>query len=90
VTTVGIRALKSQLSRYVALAAAGETVLVQDRGQPVVLLGPIPKSLQALEELKRKGLIRWTGRKPSFERRKHWQSGDSDPGVSRAVVEDRR
>lgn len=37
---VGIKVLKNKLSEYVRLAAAGETVLVTDRGQVVAELGP--------------------------------------------------
>ncbi len=35
---VGIRELKAKLSEYVASAAAGETIVVTDRGQPVARL----------------------------------------------------
>jgi prevent-host-death family protein len=38
--TVGIKALKNKLSEYVRLAAAGETVLVTDRGRLVAELAP--------------------------------------------------
>lgn len=37
-TEVGIKALKNRLSEYVRAAAAGETVLVTDRGQVVAEL----------------------------------------------------
>jgi antitoxin (DNA-binding transcriptional repressor) of toxin-antitoxin stability system len=40
VRAVGIRDLKNQLSRYVRLAAAGETVLVTDRDRVVAELIP--------------------------------------------------
>lgn len=35
---VGIRELKAKLSEYVASAAAGETIVVTDRGHPVARL----------------------------------------------------
>jgi hypothetical protein len=38
--SVGIKHLKSQLSEYIRLAAAGETVLVTDRDRVVAELGP--------------------------------------------------
>ena len=38
--TVGIKTLKNKLSEYVRAAAAGETVLVTDRGQVVAELVP--------------------------------------------------
>jgi prevent-host-death family protein len=46
---VGIRSLKQNASAVVAVATAGETVTITDRGRPVALLAPIPESaLQAL------------------------------------------
>ncbi len=35
---VGVRELKAKLSEYVARAAAGESVIVTDRGRPVARL----------------------------------------------------
>jgi prevent-host-death family protein len=37
---VGLKTLKNKLSEYVRLAAAGETVVVTDRGRRVAELGP--------------------------------------------------
>jgi len=34
-TTVGIRELKTQLSRYIRQVKAGSTVVITDRGKPV-------------------------------------------------------
>jgi len=43
--TIGIRALKQNASAVVARAAAGETLLITDRGRPVARLLPLaPKS----------------------------------------------
>ncbi|WP_202399126.1 type II toxin-antitoxin system Phd/YefM family antitoxin [Gordonia mangrovi] len=41
---VGIRALKQNAPAVVAQAAAGETVIITDRGWPVAQLTPIPAS----------------------------------------------
>ncbi|KAE8762493.1 type II toxin-antitoxin system Phd/YefM family antitoxin [Georgenia thermotolerans] len=41
---VGIRALKQNASAVVAQAAAGETIIVTDRGRPVARLTPLGKS----------------------------------------------
>lgn len=41
-TSVGIRNLKNQLSRYVRRVAAGDRVLVTDRGRVVAALVPPP------------------------------------------------
>jgi antitoxin (DNA-binding transcriptional repressor) of toxin-antitoxin stability system len=38
--TVGLKTLKNKLSEYVRLAAAGETVVVTDRGRTVAEIGP--------------------------------------------------
>lgn len=37
---VGIKTLKNELSKYIRAAAAGETVLVTDRGQVVAEIAP--------------------------------------------------
>lgn len=39
-TTVGLKTLKDKLSEYVRRAAAGETIVVTDRGRPVAEIGP--------------------------------------------------
>ena len=50
-TEVGIRALKQNASAVVATAAAGETIIITDRGRPVAQIVPLPSSrLQALVE----------------------------------------
>ena len=41
-TTVGIKALKNDLSKHIRAAAAGETVLVTDRGRIVAQIVPPP------------------------------------------------
>ena len=41
-TTVGIKALKNDLSKHIRAAAAGETVLVTDRGKIVAQIVPPP------------------------------------------------
>lgn len=38
---VGIRELKAHLSEYVGKAAAGEHIVVTDRGKPVAQLSPL-------------------------------------------------
>lgn len=61
--SVGIKTLKNRLSEYVRVAAAGETVLVTDRGQvvaelvaPRVRVDASPEE-QRLGELMRQGLL---------------------------------
>ncbi|MGD8684388.1 MAG: type II toxin-antitoxin system prevent-host-death family antitoxin [Chloroflexota bacterium] len=48
-STVGIRALKQNASAVVAEAAAGDIVVITDRGRPVAMLVPYqPNRIQAL------------------------------------------
>jgi len=42
--TVGLKILKNKLSEYVRLAAAGETIVVTDRGRRVAELVPPPQA----------------------------------------------
>lgn len=39
--TVGLKTLKNKLSDYIRVAAAGETVIVTSRGQPVAEINPL-------------------------------------------------
>ncbi len=61
--SVGIKVLNSKLSEYVRLAAAGETILVTDRGQVVAELGPLRETRSpiladaVLAEMVRSGVL---------------------------------
>jgi prevent-host-death family protein len=61
--TVGIRALKQNASAVVADAAAGEVVIITDRGRPVAQLIPVPAT--HLERLRAAGLTRPRRRSPA-------------------------
>jgi prevent-host-death family protein len=90
-TTIGVRDLKAHLSEYVARAASGEAVVVTERGRPVALLSPLPSGMQALDVMRRKGRVRWSGGKPKgLERRTPSLPQGKNPNVSGAVVEDRQ
>jgi prevent-host-death family protein len=52
---VGIRALKQNASAVVARAAAGETVVITDRGRPVARLVPLHQS--RLERMRAEGRV---------------------------------
>lgn len=54
--TVGIRALKQNASAVVAEAAAGETIVITDRGEPVAQM--LPYSEGRLAALEAAGLLR--------------------------------
>ena len=65
--TVGLKALKNKLSEYVRLAAAGETVIVTDRGRPVAeIVPPHPKTESVIERGIREGWIRPAVRGPDW------------------------
>jgi prevent-host-death family protein len=55
-SSVGIRALQQHASAVVARAAAGERIVVTDRGRPAALLIPLPGA--GLERLVAAGLAR--------------------------------
>ena len=59
-TSVGIRRLKNQLSRYVRRVAAGDRVLVTDRGRVIAALVPPPSGEAASrhDALVAAGLVR--------------------------------
>ena len=60
--TVGVRELKTQLSKYLRYVKAGRTVTVTERGKAIVQL--IPASQTAEERMRtmvRAGLAEWSG-----------------------------
>ena len=65
-TSVGVRALKSQLSAYLARVAAGEHVTVTDRGRPVATISPADEAPapEWLRSVVAEGRARWSGGKP--------------------------
>ena len=56
-TTVGIRELKNNLSRYVDEARSGHDVIVTDRGRPVARLSPLSQVEEHLVDLLARGLV---------------------------------
>jgi prevent-host-death family protein len=57
--TVGLKILKNKLSEYVRLAAAGETVVITDRGRTVAELVPPRREPESvIERGVREGWIR--------------------------------
>ncbi len=89
-TTIGIKDLKTHLSEYVSRAAAGESVVVTDRGSPIAMIGPLPAGIQALEVMRREGRIKWAGGKPKgIARPKVKPRRRFGPNVADAVIEGR-
>jgi prevent-host-death family protein len=65
--TVGLKVLKNRLSEYVRAAAAGETVVITDRGRVVAeLVPPRPKPESVIERGVREGWIRPAVRGPDW------------------------
>ena len=66
-SSVGLRELKNQLSKYVQRARSGETVSITDRGEVVAELAPPKRFSQngepvtTLDELRRKGFLYGAG-----------------------------
>lgn len=54
--TAGIRELKQNASAVVAEAAAGQIVVITDRGRPVAQLSPL--SASAFEQMRAAGVVR--------------------------------
>jgi prevent-host-death family protein len=90
-TTVGIRELRNNLSRYLAAVRKGEEVLVTDRGKPVarIVKEPSAKSpdREALRRLAARGLVRL----PTRERTRDVPLPLELPGkpLSEIIIEDR-
>lgn len=50
-TTVSVRELRQNLSKYLRRVAAGELLEVRQRGQPVALLAPLRSQATVLDQL---------------------------------------
>lgn len=63
VTTVGIRELKTHLSKYMQQVKAGSTIIITERGKPVGQI--LPLAGKTVEEkmlaLREAGLVYWEG-----------------------------
>jgi len=61
---VGIRHLKTHLSRYLRQVEAGQTVVITRRGKPIGRIVPVAQSTEAqLDTLSQSGLIAWNKQK---------------------------
>ncbi len=62
--TVGVRELKTQLSKYLRQVKAGRTIVITEHGKTVGRIVPAEATLaEKLEAMRRAGLIRWNGKK---------------------------
>jgi len=86
--TVGIRELKSQLSRYVRQVKSGATVVITERGKPVGRIVPLEPSLETrLQQLVKTGQAAWSGRKLASRPSAAQTQGDRT--VANLLLEDR-
>ena len=87
--TIGVRALKAELSRYLKHVEAGGSVTVTDRGQPIATIVPIarPSIPDWLREPLAGGQVSWGGGKPAGLTPRVRARGKA---ASRMVLEDRR
>ena len=89
IETVGVRALKSQLSMRLGRVKSGVRIVVTDRGRPIATIAPIapPAAREWAIELVASGHAHWSGGRPTGARRPvKLRSGSA----SAVVIEDRR
>jgi len=56
-STVGVRELRQNLSKYLRRVVRGETLEVTDRGRAVAVLAPLPQPFSPLEQLLASGRV---------------------------------
>lgn len=62
--TIGVRELKANLSAYIRYVKTGESILITERGKPVVRLMPVDAPLrEKLKEGVRSHMWAWNGKK---------------------------
>ncbi len=88
-STIGIRELKSKTSATLRRAQRGETVIVTDRGKPIVQITSLAAGVSEDDRVLaavRAGRLSWSGGKPrGLERPPRFARS-----VAEAVLEDRR
>ncbi len=85
---MGVRELKTNLSRVLRRVGKGEAITVTDRDRPVAMLVPLRTMdvEERLRHLARAGLVSWSGGKPRGSARPIVVRGKP---VSESVLEDR-
>jgi prevent-host-death family protein len=91
--TVGIRAFRDQLTRYIARVRRGHRVVVTDRGRPVAVLAPCEDAGEPMPEAARLARVLSSGHVTASERRFDTRfrpvRGTGEP-ASRIIAETRR
>ncbi len=68
VTTVGIRELKTHLSKYVRQVKSGDTIVITDHGKPVGRIVPVEQTVEEkILALRDSGFLEWSGEKLSLD-----------------------
>lgn len=88
-TTVGVRELKSQLSKYLRQVKLGRTVVITEHGKVVAQLGPIGQSVEEkMKAMVKAGLAEWNGKK--LKPMKPVARVKAGHSVAQIIIEDRR
>lgn len=87
--TIGIRELKTNLSRYLARVKAGERIIITDRAIEVAIIAPFGNRSddEKLLRLTERGIAQWSGGKPKGLPTRISTKGRK---VSEVVLEERR
>lgn len=86
---VGIRELKTHLSRHLKRVRSGARLLVTERGRSIATISPVemPADLNWAHQLVSEGRAHWNGGKPTGARRPVKITGKAAASI---VLEDRR
>ncbi len=88
-TTVGVRELKTQLSKYLRQVKAGHTIVITEHGQAVGRIVPAEESLDdRLQAMVKAGLAQWNGQK--LKPMKPIAKMPEGCSLSDLIIEDRR
>ena len=87
--TVGIRDLKTHLSRHLKRVRSGARLLVTERGRSIATINPVeaPADVDWAHQLVAEGHAQWNGGKPGGAKRPAANKGRT---ASSIVLEDRR
>lgn len=87
--TVGVRELKTHLSRHLKRVRAGARLLVTERGRSIATISPVdtPADIGWAHQLVAEGHARWHGGKPTGAKRPARITGRTAASM---VIEDRR
>jgi len=87
--TVGIRELKTHLSRHLKRVQAGQRLLVTERGRAIATISPVdlPADVDWVHQLVVDGRAHWNGGKPSGAKQPAILTGKT---ASSIVLKDRR